>query len=88
MLKVWNDVVPDGLGDALLDPAEVIADVNLRRLPPEDVGLLSQPVDPSTWLQFVRQRYAFVVDLDQDEHRVAKCFLGDDNFVQQMVKEL
>jgi hypothetical protein len=36
----------------------------------------------------VRQRYAFVVDFDQDEHRVARCSLGDDFFVQQLVKEL
>jgi predicted nucleotidyltransferase component of viral defense system len=88
VLKVWNDVVRDGLGDAPLDPAEVVADVDYRRLPQEDIGLLTQPVDPKAWLQFVRQRYAFVVDFDQDEHRVARCSLGDDFFVQQLVKEL
>jgi len=88
VLKVWNDVVRDGLGDAPLDPAEVVADVDFRRLPQEDIGLLTQPVDPSAWLQFVRQRYAFIVDFDQVEQRVARCSLNDDFFVQQMVKEL
>jgi uncharacterized protein len=88
VLKVWNDVVHDGLGAAPLDPAEVVADVDVRRLPHEDIGLLTQPVDPTAWLQFVHQRYSFVVALDEDERRVAQCSPGDVYFVERMVKEL
>ncbi len=88
VLKVWNDVVRDGLGSAPLDPAEVVADVDVRRLPQEDIGLLTQPVDPTAWLQFVRQRYAFVVVLDEYEKRIARCASGDEYFVEQMVQEL
>ena len=88
ILKVWNDVVRDGLGDAPLDPAEVVTELDVRRLPPEDIGLLTQPIDPTAWLQFVRQRYAFVVDLDAVEKRIARCSRGDRYLVQEMVKEL
>ena len=88
VLKVWNDVVRDGLGDAPLDAADVVAEVDYRSLAHEDIGLLTQPVDPRAWLQYVRARYAFIVDLDEDEQRVARCSLGDDFFVQQKVKEL
>jgi len=83
VLKVWNDVVRDGLGRAPLDPAEVVADVG--RLPQEDIGLLTQPVDPVSWLKFVRERYAFVIDLDDAEQRVVRCSPGDDYVVQRMV---
>ena len=88
VVKVWNDVVRDGLGNAPLEPAEVIADLDLRRLPQEDIGLLTQPVEPRTWLNFVRERYRFVLDLVADEERVARCNPGDDYFVRQMEDEL
>jgi len=44
VLKVWHDVVDDGLGAKPFDSAEIVADIDPRRLPPEDIGLLTQPV--------------------------------------------
>ncbi len=88
VLKVWNDVVLDGLGDAPLDAGEIVADVDIRRLPQEDIGLLTQPVEPNAWLQFVRQRYAFVVELDEDEKRVARCSPADSYFVERLTREV
>ena len=83
VLKVWHDVVDDGLGTKPFDPAEIIAEV--RRLPHEDIGLLTQPVDPVTWLARVRTRYAFVTQLDATEHRLARCNPGDRHEVSRLV---
>jgi uncharacterized protein len=85
VLKVWHDVVDDGLGAKPFDPAEIVADIDPRRLPPEDIGLLTQPVDPVTWLARVRSRYAFVIPLDEVEKRVARCNPGDRYEVSQLV---
>lgn len=87
-LKVWHDVVRDGLGPAPLDPAEAIAEIDPKKMPHEDIGLLTQPVDVPKWLEFFRRRYAFVADLDDDEQRLARCNPGDDYFVQQLVAAL
>jgi predicted nucleotidyltransferase component of viral defense system len=85
VLKVWHDVVDDGLGAKPFDPAEIVADIDPRRLPPEDIGLLTQPVDPVTWLARVRSRYAFVIPLDEVEKRVARCNPGNRYEVSQLV---
>ncbi len=88
VLKVWHDVVDDGLGSRPLDPAAVVRNLDARTLPSEDIGLLTQPVDPDAWLGFVRKRYAFVTDLDDDERRVARCSPRDRHFVEQLVASL
>jgi hypothetical protein len=85
VLKVWNDVVVDALGTRPFDPAEVVADIDVRRLPPEDIGLLTQPVEPAVWLGRVRERYAFVTDLDDEEKQIAACNPGDRYAVSQFV---
>ena len=88
VLKVWHDVVHDGLGTRPFEPTEIIADIDLRRLPPEDIGLLTQPVEPAVWLARVRERYAFVTDLDIEEKRVAACNPGDRYMVSTLVQEV
>lgn len=42
VLKVWNDVVLDGLGDAPLSGSEIGADVDIPGRPKADIGLLVQ----------------------------------------------
>jgi predicted nucleotidyltransferase component of viral defense system len=86
VLKVWHDVVDDGLGARPFDPAEIIAEIDVRKLPSEDIGLLTQPVEPGTWLANVRKRYAFVVDLDREERQISTCNPGDHYSVSQFVK--
>jgi uncharacterized protein len=88
VLKIWHDVVDDGLGTRPFDPEEIVADIDIRRLPAEDIGLLTQSVDPSTWLARVRTRYRFVTALDEVEQRVAMCNSGDNYWVSQIVAEL
>lgn len=88
VLKVWHDVVDDGLGSRPFDPAEIVADIDLRRLPPEDIGLLTQPVEPAVWLERVRERYAFVTALDDDEKRIVVCNPQDRYAVSQLIVAL
>jgi predicted nucleotidyltransferase component of viral defense system len=85
VLKIWHDVVNDGIGTRPFDPAEIVADIDVRRLPAEDIGLLTQPVDPVAWLARVRARYAFLTKLDNPEERVARCNPGDRYDVMQLV---
>lgn len=88
VLKVWHDVVDDGLGTRPFDPGEIVANLDIRRLPPEDIGLLTQPVDPAAWLAYVRRRYGFVTELDDVERWVATCNPGDRYAVSKLVREL
>ncbi|HEV7943096.1 MAG TPA: nucleotidyl transferase AbiEii/AbiGii toxin family protein [Solirubrobacteraceae bacterium] len=88
VLKVWHDVVNDGLGARPFDPAEIVADTDARSLLPEDIGLLTRPVEPEVWLANVCARYAFVKALDEVERRVAKCNPGDRYEVSQLVLAL
>jgi len=86
--KVWHDVVDDGLGTGPFDPAAIIEDFDVDRLPAEDIGLLTQPVEPNRWLAAVRDRYGFVAALDATEVEVARCNPGDRWRVQQLTSVL
>jgi uncharacterized protein len=88
VLKVWHDVVEDGLGVRPFDPEEIVANVDARSLQSEDIGLLTRPVEPEVWLVNVRTRYAFVTALDDVEQRVARCNPGDRYEVSQLVRAL
>ena len=88
VLKVWHDVVNDGLGTKPFDPGEIIADTDGRGLESEDIGLLTQPVEPQKWLAYVGSRYAFVAALDPEEQRVATCNPGDRYMVSELVRAL
>lgn len=88
VLKVWHDVVDDGLGGKPFDPEEIVADINTRWMPSEDIGLLTQPVEPVVWLANVRTRYAFVTHLDEAERGVASCNPRDRYAVSKLVETL
>ncbi len=88
VLKVWHDVVDDRLGTAPFDPAAVIEDFDADKLPPEDIGLLTQPVEPSRWLAAVRARYLFVTQMDATEVEVARCNPGDRWKIQSLIDAL
>jgi predicted nucleotidyltransferase component of viral defense system len=88
VLKVWHDVVDDGLGARPFDPAEIVAAIDVNRLPPEDIGLLTQPVEPAAWLAYVRTRYGFVTHLDEEERQVATCNPGHRYVVSKLVDAL
>jgi hypothetical protein len=88
VLKIWHDVVDDGLGTRPFDPAEIVADIDLRQLAPEDIGLLTQPVEPALWRARVRDRYAFVTCLNDEQRQIARCNPGDRYAVSKLVEAL
>lgn len=88
MDTVWHDVIDDGLGTRPFYPDEIVADIDIGRLPAEDIGLLTQPVDPAAWLARVRTRYGFVTALDEVEKGVAICNPGDRYSVSRLVEDL
>lgn len=88
VLKVWHDVVDDGLGTRPFDPSDIVADIHTRHLPSEDIGLLAQRVNVFEWLSHARARYAFVTQLDEIERRVARCDPGDRSEVSELVTAL
>ena len=73
VLKVWGDVVDDRRGDRPLDPAQVLTFKCERDFQPDSIGMLTQPIDVPGWERTVRQRFAFLADLDADEQRWAAC---------------
>ena len=73
VLKVWGDVVDDRRGDKPLDPAQVLTLKRERDFQADSIGILTQPIDLPGWERTVRQRFAFLADLDGDEQRWAAC---------------
>lgn len=88
VLKVWHDVVDDRIGTAPLDPTAIVQHFDIRTLPSEDIGLLTQPVEPDVWLAAVSERYSFVVDFDPTETMVARCDRSDRWIVDQLTEAL
>jgi hypothetical protein len=88
VLKVWHDIVKDRLGQGPLNVDEAVRAVEIARLPPEDIGLLTQPVEPDRWFEFIIDRYGFLDELDADEERVTRCNPGDSYLVSELVRAL
>lgn len=88
VLKVWHDVVDDGLGRGPLSPDDVTAYVDPGRIVQEDIGLLTQPVQPELWLKSVRKRFQFLRAFDGDETRIARCSPADTYLVTTLVEQL
>lgn len=88
VLKVWVDVVDDGLGDAPFDTDQVLRQRAEREFQPEAIGYLTTPVDIQRWAATIATRFAFLRDLDDFEQRVARCSRVDDWEVRQAVVNL
>jgi len=87
-LKIWSDVVDDGLGDKPWDPDEILRPRAEAEFVPEAIGYLTTPVDIAGWVRVVRQRFGFLRDLDEVETRLLRCSLVDEWDVRQMIKAL
>jgi hypothetical protein len=85
VLKIWHDVVIDGLGTGPLDVPALVEDSDTRRMPSEEIGLLTRPVEPEVWMRRVAARFRFLVDLDETAQRVARCDPRDERLVADMV---
>ncbi len=88
VLKVWQDVVDDRIGEAPFDPSAIVAGRPSEAFAEEDIGLLTQPIDVPGWILQLRSRYAFVTDLDAEEKAIARCSAGDRYRVNEMIERL
>ncbi|HEY5087264.1 MAG TPA: nucleotidyl transferase AbiEii/AbiGii toxin family protein [Gemmatimonadaceae bacterium] len=88
VLKVWQDVVEDRLGQSPFSPAEVTARRRAEDFNGDEIVGLTQEVDIPGWLERVRRRFAFVDQLDNDERQIARCSAGDRYAAGQMIRAL
>jgi uncharacterized protein len=77
VLKVWYDVVDDGLGDRPFDPAEILAPRRPVDFDPEAIGDLTTPVDVPAWIETVERRFRFLETLTDEERLFARCSPGE-----------
>jgi len=87
-LKVWCDVVDDGLGAAPFDPEQVLRTRAEGEFRSEAIGYLTTPVDVPGWAEAVSERYAFLREMTQSEELVARCSRSDEWAVRQAIAQL
>lgn len=87
-LKIWTDVIDDGLGERPFDPAEVLRERTADEFKPESIGYLTTPVDMTGWIAKVRGRFGFLAELTEDELRWSRCSKGDEWEVRQAIVAL
>ena len=87
VLKVWCDVVDDGLGKRPFDAEDIVRPRSKDEFQPEAIGYLTAPVDIPGWTASVWERFAFMRELDRFEARIARCNRGDEWEVRQAVAE-
>jgi predicted nucleotidyltransferase component of viral defense system len=88
-LKVFVDVVEDGLGYGPFEPEK---DILLPRgegdFLPEDIGFLTGKVDVPLWLNRAQFRFSFLSQPTEDEVRWAQCNPRDAHKVRQVIESL
>jgi predicted nucleotidyltransferase component of viral defense system len=88
VMKIWFDVVDDGLGDRPFQPEDILRQRSEDEFREEDIGYLTTPVDIEGWELATRRRFAFLTDLDATELSVSRCSTGDRWMVEQLVGDL
>lgn len=88
VLKVWTDVVEDKLGERPFCPYDILRPRDKAEFQREAIGYLTTPVDITGWINSVRQRFAFLEGLDEEEKRFALCNPGERWSVQQAINAL
>ena len=88
VLKVWVDVVDESLGERPFDPQDVLKERNSGDFEPEAIGYLTTPVDIPGWIAKVRDRFAFLRDLDDTEQQIARCSRGESWLVRREIERL
>ncbi|MDO8847884.1 MAG: hypothetical protein Q7W51_05820 [Coriobacteriia bacterium] len=87
-LKIWCDVVDDGLGQKPFDPEAILRPREEAEFRPEAIGHLTTPVDVPGWVRVVRERFSFLRDLDDIERRFARCSHADEWHVRRAIEQL
>ncbi len=88
VLKVWVDVVEEGLGERPFDPEQVLKVRHPGEFEREAIGFLTAPVDISDWLDRVRTRFVFLRELDDEEQLISRCSRGESWLVHSRIAGL
>jgi uncharacterized protein len=88
VLKIWHDVVIDRLDPLVFDVATLTTPTDTRRMPSEEIGLLTRPIEPAVWMANVAGRYAFLDDLDETERQIVRCLPSDRYLVSELVRTI
>ncbi|MDZ4177873.1 MAG: nucleotidyl transferase AbiEii/AbiGii toxin family protein [Coriobacteriia bacterium] len=87
-LKIWTDVVADGLGEKPWDPEDILRPRDEVEFKPEAIGYLTTPVDIASWTDEVRSRFVFLRELDERERRLLRCSRAEEREVRMMIAVL
>lgn len=87
-LKIWTDVVDDGLGEKPWEPEEILRPRKEAEFEPEAIGYLTTPVDIIRWIDDVRNRFAFIRDLDEQEGLLLRCSRAEEWEARKMIEAL
>lgn len=72
--KVYFDkVIENKWKDRVFNPADILSNLKLASMSPEEIGILVHPPDPAMWDQGFRTRYSFLLDLDEADTKWSKC---------------
>ncbi len=85
MLKVWGDVVQEGLGDKPFTPEDILKERSAADFEPEAIGYLTRPVQMEEWIALVRNRFSFLSQLDEDQLEISRCSKGEEWLVGQRI---
>lgn len=88
-LKVFVDVVEQGLGEGPFDPeGDILLERKATDFLPEDIGILSGEIDIDSWIRKVRTRYVFLRQATPDELRWSKCNPRNARDVKRAIEKL
>jgi hypothetical protein len=87
-MKVWWDVLRDGLGSRPFDPRAILGPRRPTDFRAEAIGQLTDPVDLQRWSDQVRRRFVFLNDLDADEVLLAQCTLREESLFRRKLAAL
>ena len=73
LAKVYGDVVVDRRWRKTFDASTTLHQRPASAIDEESIGFLTYPADIPSWEREFRTRYAFLADLDHEDHRWARC---------------
>jgi predicted nucleotidyltransferase component of viral defense system len=87
-LKVYVDVVEEGIADSPFDPEADLLAREPADFPPEAIGLLTGTPETEAWLKQVNQRFGFLADPSEEEARLSQCDPRGSYEVSQLIAAL
>lgn len=86
-LKVFMDVVEEGLGVGPFEPIEdILRPRNASEFLPENIGILTGKVNISLWLEKVHSRFDFLRNKTEEQKRWSQCNLKDAYEVRKVIQ--